>query len=427
MKQLTSWGNYPKINACSHYIERLQTCVDASPLIARGLGRSYGDSALGDNVVLTERLNRFSSFSDDGILTCDAGVTLAEILEVFVPKGWFLPVTPGTKFVTVGGAIASDVHGKNHHTEGSFSDHVESILLSIGDELIYCDKYSHADLFHATCGGMGLTGIIIEASFKLKKIESAYIEQKIIRAENLRTILSLFEEHQDATYSVAWIDCLATGKSLGRSILMLGEHASKGNLSVHSQSPLTIPFNFPSFSLNKYSIQAFNFVYYHRLLKNEVENTIHYDPFFYPLDGINNWNRMYGKRGFTQYQFVIPYSAGLEGLTSILKKIAESKQGSFLAVLKVFGDGNKNPLSFPMKGYTLALDFKIDDNIFSILDEFDIIVREFGGRLYLSKDVRMSEEMFKSSYPRWEEFQSVREKYNCKNNYISLQSIRIGL
>ncbi|EHH3731509.1 TPA: FAD-binding protein [Vibrio parahaemolyticus] len=427
MKQLTSWGNYPRIESYQHYAEKTKVPQISNVAIARGLGRSYGDSALSENVILSERLNRFSMFTESGLLTCDAGMTLGDILETFVPKGWFLPVTPGTKFVTVGGAIASDVHGKNHHSEGCFSDHVLSMVILIDQSQIYCDREQNADLFYATCGGMGLTGVVIEATIQLKKITSSYIDQKIIKAENLETVLKLFNEHEHYTYSVAWIDCLSTGEQLGRSILMLGEHAKEGELKAHTDSPISIPFHFPSFILNKYSIQSFNFAYYHRLLKSEINNVVHYDPFFYPLDGIQNWNRMYGKEGFTQYQFVIPYSAGSEGLTKILTKIAESKQGSFLAVLKVFGESNNCPLSFPMKGYTLALDFKLDEKLFPLLEQFDAIVREFGGRLYLSKDVRMSEDMFKSGYPKWNEFQSVREKYDCINRYSSLQSKRIGL
>lgn len=429
MKKITSWGKYPLIDAdinAPSTSEELANEMQSG--IARGLGRSYGDSALSENIVVSEQLNHFISFDEEtGTLCCEAGVSLDEILINFVPKGWFLSVTPGTKFVTVGGAIASDVHGKNHHLEGSFSDHVTSLTLITNEKKITCSREDNPDLFHATCGGMGLTGIITEATFKLKPITSAYINQKVVKAKNLDTALLLFEHYKDVTYSVAWIDCLSTGANLGRSLLMLGEHADTGDLSTHKDGLLNMPCDMPSFLLNKYTIQTFNSAYYNKQLKEEVNNTVHYDPFFYPLDGINNWNRMYGGNGFTQYQFVIPKEAGKEGLTEILEAIAESKQGSFLAVLKVFGEGNKNHLSFPMEGYTLALDFKLNDKLFALLDRLDIIVRKYEGRLYLSKDVRMSEKMFKTGYPQWEEFQALRKEYGADELYHSLQSKRIGL
>ncbi|MEZ8695620.1 FAD-binding oxidoreductase [Vibrio lentus] len=427
--KITSWGKYPvidgKITSPSKRIDLIN-----EPLfgISRGLGRSYGDSALSENIMTSERLNHFISFDEkSGLLRCEAGVSLDEVLTNFVPRGWFLSVTPGTKFVTVGGAIASDVHGKNHHVEGSFSDHVISLTLITNGQVIICSRENNPELFHATCGGMGLTGIITEATFKLKPITSAYINQKVVKAKNLDTTLELFEQYKDVTYSVAWIDCLSTGDKLGRSLLMLGEHANKGELATHNDSLFNMPCDMPSFLLNKYTIQSFNSAYYNKQLKEEVNNTIHYDPFFYPLDGINNWNRMYGRNGFTQYQFVIPRKAGKEGLTEILKVIAESKQGSFLAVLKAFGEGNQNLLSFPMEGYTLALDFKLNHKLFALLDRLDIIVSKYGGRLYLSKDVRMSKEMFRVGYPQWKAFQELRKEYSADELYHSLQSKRIGL
>jgi FAD/FMN-containing dehydrogenase len=428
MTKLTSWGKYPIIDAnitAPHKNDLANLSIDG---IARGLGRSYGDSALSKQVIESKTFAHFISFDEkEGLLHCEAGVTLDEILKVFVTKGWFLSVTPGTKFVTVGGAIASDVHGKNHHIDGSFSDHVVSFTLSHKNILLTCSREDNSDLFYATCGGMGLTGIITEAIFKLRPIQSAYINQKTVKAKNLEVALKLFDKYEDYTYSVAWIDCLSTGDNLGRSLLMLGEHAEKGELTPHQDGKLNMPCNMPSFLLNKYTIQAFNSAYYSKQMKDAVNNTIHYESFFYPLDGINNWNRMYGSNGFTQYQFVIPKEAGKEGLTEILNAIAESKQGSFLAVLKVFGDGNKNLLSFPIKGYTLALDFKLNDKLFDLLDRLDVIVRKYNGRLYLSKDVRMSEEMFKASYPQWEEFQKLREQHGVDKLYHSLQSTRMGL
>lgn len=433
--ELTGWGKYPSIDAevinplCAADVLENIKVISQGGLIARGLGRSYGDSSLAPHVLSTTYLDHFLNFDyATGILTCSAGVSLADILAVFVPKGWFLPVTPGTKFITVGGAVASDVHGKNHHLEGTFTDHVSSLkIATVSDGITECSREDHPELFHATCGGMGLTGIILEATFKLKPIQGAYINETIIKAQNLEDALNLFEEHQSSTYSVAWIDCLSTGNSLGRSLVMLGEHAENGNLATGKSGKLAVPVDMPAFLLNRYTIQAFNTLYYNRVRKLHTERLTHYEPFFYPLDGIHQWNRIYGKKGFTQYQFVLPKEAGPEGMTTVLKRISASKRGSFLAVLKAFGRENANYLSFPMEGYTLALDFKLDKALFDLLDELDRIVLNYGGRLYLTKDARMSENMFKQSYPKWDEFVKARTKYGADKRFNSLQSQRLGL
>jgi len=424
---LSGWGNYPAIAASVYHPDG-----SGSPLketaIPRGAGRSYGDSALAYRVLSSDQLCRFVSFdASTGLLTCDAGVTLDEVLQTFVPKGWFLPVTPGTKFITVGGAVASDVHGKNHHLHGCFSEYVDSLTLQIGEQKLVCSRTQHSDLFQATCGGMGLTGFILQVSFRLKPINSAFIEQTTIKASCLAESLALFERHAGSTYSVAWIDCLATGAGLGRSLLTIGEHADSGELLAHRPPKLNIPCYFPDMALNPLSVRAFNHLYYHKETRQQKAALVHYNPFFYPLDGIHHWNRMYGKSGFTQYQFAIPRDAGLAGLTEILTLIAESKQGSFLAVLKAFGKGNDCPLSFPIEGYTLALDFKINRGIWDLLSRLDEVVVGYGGRLYLTKDARMSESFFKQTYPRWQEFNDIRHKYGAANHYASLQSQRLGI
>ena len=433
--ELTGWGKYPKIDSQvikpSRIKALLKSLSDNSQrtLIARGLGRSYGDSSLAHHVISTEHLDHFLKFDEAaGLLTCSAGVSLAGILNVFIPKGWFLSVTPGTKFVTVGGAIASDIHGKNHHIEGSFSEYISTMkIATVSDGIVDCSRELHPNLFRATCGGMGLTGIVLEATLKLKPIKSSYINETTIKAQNLEEALNLFDAYQSSTYSVAWIDCLATGKSLGRSLVMMGEHAESGGLNAGKTGKLTVPIDMPSILLNQYTIQAFNTFYYHRLTKQRSERFAHFESFFYPLDGIHQWNRMYGKNGFIQYQFVLPKEAGLTGMTTVLKRIAESKRGSFLAVLKAFGKGNDNFLSFPLEGYTLALDFKFDKDLLPLLDELDKIVLEFGGRVYLTKDSRMSEETFKQSYPQWNEFMEVRKQYDADKVFHSLQSQRLGL
>jgi len=437
--KVTNWGNYPKIDTNFQgfsSIEELQNIVSTTDkLVARGLGRCYGDSALSQNIVSTLRHNRILAFNDiTGQITCESGVSLAEVLEVCVPKGWFIPVTPGTKFVTVGGAVASDVHGKNHHVEGSFSNHINSldILLSNGN-VVTCSKNLNSELFWATCGGMGLTGIILQVTFGLKRIETAYIKQEIIKARNLEEIMEVFEASESFTYSVSWIDCLAQGKSQGRSIMMRAEHAKQTDLKpgtpplqLPKKRKLAVPLDFPSFALNSLSVKAFNFLYYHKAPGKLTESIIDYDTFFYPLDSIHQWNRIYGKRGFTQYQFVLPKENSRTGLKEILNQISQSGQGSFLAVLKLFGKQN-DLINFPKEGYTLALDFAINDKVFPLLDELDKVVLANGGRLYLTKDVRMNADFFRKTYANSEAFIKLKHTFDSSNKFQSLQSQRLHI
>ena len=433
--KLTGWGRFPVIESevrtpiTPTALRSLFAGASSVPAIPRGAGRSYGDSALAPNTISSRLLNHITHFDEHtGTIRCGAGVTLAELLDLFVPRGWFLHSTPGTKLISVGGAIASDVHGKSHHREGCFSNHVSELTLMLGDgETVTCSRDTHPELFHATCGGMGLTGVILDATFRMRPIKSGYLKETTFKAANLDEALTLIEANEGTTYSVAWIDCLSTGGRLGRSLLMIGDFVEDGRLDLKRGKPLSVPFDMPGFLLNRYSVTAFNALYYHRVRERRSERIVHFEPFFYPLDSIHDWNRVYGKGGFTQYQFVIPREAGKAGMTSVLNRIAESKRGSFLAVLKAFGKGNDNYLSFPMEGYTLALDFKIDPGLFPFLEELDRIVLDHGGRLYLSKDVRMSESTFKRGYPRWEKFQEVRRRYGADRAFRSLQSDRLGL
>ncbi len=431
--RLHGWGRYPQVEAQ----QLAPLTVSASraligehgSLLGRGMGRSYGDSALHDCVLNTRHLQHLLAFdASHGSLRCQAGATLDQLLDFLVPRGWFLPVTPGTRFVTVGGAVASDVHGKNHHLHGCFSEYVDELLLGLADgSLLTCSRSEHAELFHATCGGMGLTGLIVEVALRLTPIRSAYVNQTTFKTANLEDALQGFESQRQRTYSVAWIDCLARGAELGRSVLMVGEHALDGPLQLPRQRRLAVPLDMPAALLNHASMQAFNSLYYRRARQTETERRVDYRRFFYPLDGIGQWNRLYGKRGFLQYQFVIPKAAGLPGMHAILRRIADSRRGSFLAVLKVFGEQNRNPLSFPLAGYSLALDFKYDSGLLALLDELDARVLEHGGRIYLSKDARMSEQTFKRSYPDWEQLQAVRARYGAQGKFISRQAQRLGL
>jgi len=440
--KITGWGNYPIIDSeivNNLHFDKSNKITD--PIIPRGLGKSYGDSSLNENKIISLlNYNRIIKFDEiTGEICCESGVSLEEILDIFVPKGWFLAVTPGTKLITVGGAVASDIHGKNHHKGGSFCDGVTSFSLLIpSGETIICSETENQEIFRATCGGMGLTGIILDITFKLVPIETAYIKQDVIKAKNLTEIIKLFEESVDTTFSVAWIDCLATGKDLGRSIMMKGEFASKEEIKNNSKKikndlilpkkkKLNIPFNFPNLALNKLSIKAFNFLYYNKA-KNVYNDIIDYNSFFYPLDAIDNWNRIYGNRGFTQYQFVLPKETSKEGLTEILSLISKNGYGSFLAVLKLLGKENKNLLSFHKEGYTLALDFPISKKIFSFFDQLDELVLKYGGRLYLTKDVRVKKEMFEKMYPdNIDIFRKTRNENGFDKIFNSLQSNRLKI
>uniref|UniRef100_UPI004047D936 FAD-binding protein n=1 Tax=Algoriphagus sp. TaxID=1872435 RepID=UPI004047D936 len=438
-KKITNWGNYPLIEGYLKYFTQVSELryklSDVNNSIARGMGRCYGDAALSSTMFSTIFFNSILNFDDNkGVIDVESGLTLDSILDFIVPKGWFLPVTPGTKYVTVGGAVASDVHGKNHHSEGCFRKHlIEIDVMIYNGEILTCSPSQNSDLFDSTTGGMGLTGIITRVKFKLKKIETSYIKQKLIKAKNLSEVLELFNNFDQYTYSVAWIDCLKSGTGFGRSILMLGEHAKKNELppslrkeplKIPQKKTWVLPFFFPSFFLNRVTVSIFNFLFYNKIRKKVIENIVSYETFFYPLDFIKHWNRGYGKKGFLQYQFVLPLEAR-EGLVEILHKINNNGNASFLAVLKVFGE-DESLISFPMKGYTLALDIPLHHNLFSFLDELDQLVLRFGGRIYLSKDARMKSQVFFKGYPHSEKFISIINKIN-PGNFNSLLSNRLQI
>ncbi len=430
---LNSWGMYPQVeNNVLKFSDKkvLENIVKKSNnLIAYGNGRSYGDSALAKNIVEVKPYNYFLDFEESkGLLTVQAGVLLSEILESFVPRGWFLKVTPGTKLITIGGAIASDVHGKNHHVEGCFSECVESFTIMLADgSVVSCSKEENRELFLATCGGMGLTGVILDAKIYLKKINSKYIEQTTIKTKNLRETFDAFEEYNSSPYSVAWIDCLAKGEEIGKCLLMVGDFKDDGDLSYKRKGKISIPFNFPSFALNNLTVRAFNWLYYGKVGKRVSRQKVDIDTFFYPLDAIGNWNRIYGKGGFTQYQCILPKEISYEGLKEILRTISDSGKGSFLAVLKLYGKENANYLSFPIEGYSLALDFKIEKGLFELLAELDKIVLKYKGRIYLTKDVCVSKETFEQGYPDIEKFRAYRKENSMSEKFESLQSKRVGI
>ncbi|WP_312174425.1 FAD-binding oxidoreductase [Chryseobacterium sp.] len=402
VQKVTNWGNYPIVEKEMRSEDSFQKIKEFvlthNEVIARGNGRCYGDASLGEYIFSTKKLNKFISFDRlNGIIECESGVLLSDVLEIAVPQGYFLYVTPGTKFVSVGGAIASDVHGKNHHSEGCFSEYVIEFKLMIENgDIITCSREENSEKFWSTIGGMGLTGIILTAKFRLKNIQTAYIRQESIKAENLDEIFRLFEESESWTYNVAWIDCLQKGKHIGRSILMRGEHAFQHELpQKFRDQPLRlkkkfepkVPFYFPGFVLNAFTVKIFNYFYFKKQSKKEVTDFIDYETFFYPLDFVKDWNRIYGKSGFIQYQMMIPKEKGKEGMRKILETIANSGNGSFLAVLKLYGKENPQAYnSFPFEGYSLALDFKVNSKLRKLIDRLDDIVEEYHGKIYLTKD-----------------------------------------
>lgn len=411
---MRSWNRYP-IVAHARVMDLdvrhgLLPDVEGS-LLAFGNGRSYGDVCLNEGGVLlrTRRMDRFIAFDRvSGRVTCEAGVQLRDILDLVVPQGWFLPVTPGTRFVTVGGAIANDVHGKNHHVNGSFGHHVcrLELLRSDGERLV-CAPSEHSDWFRATVGGLGLTGMITWAELQLMPVNNAFMVTESRRFEGLESFWQLNVEAESRwPYTVAWIDCLATGKRQGRGVFMLGRHApAQADLPAWKDRARRFPIDPPMSLVNSLSLRVFNLLYYYRPLR-EGPGLTHYTPYFYPLDGMLEWNRMYGRRGFFQYQCVLPPEASQEGIRDLLGIIAKSGSGSFLAVLKTFGSKPApGMLSFPRPGATLALDFpNLGERTLRLFNELDAVVRAARGALYPAKDARMPGDLFRSSYPEWERF-----------------------
>lgn len=408
----TSWNRLPRLRPAR--LEPLWFPDDPLPepgdygLLPHGQGRSYGDVCLNEDgtLLLTRGLDRFIRFDPrTGYLECEAGVLLGEILELVVPHGWFLPVTPGTRMVTVGGAIANDVHGKNHHVAGSFGDHLTHIGLrrSTGEYLELRADQDEA-LFMATIGGLGLTGLIVRAGIQLLRVDGPCMQVSSKRFANLDEFFAINEEAEKQwPYTVAWVDCLGAGR--GRGIYFAARHIeTPARPPVFRERQRRMPVDPPFSLVNRLSLRLFNSLYYHRPLSRE--SVSHYQPYFYPLDGLQDWNRIYGRRGFYQYQCVLPPETGAQAVQALLDRIAESGQGSFLAVLKTFGHRQApGMLSFARPGVTLALDFpNLGESTLALFASLDTIVAQAGGTLYPAKDARMSATMFRRGFPRWQEF-----------------------
>lgn len=423
-----SWGGYPKTNKlqfCSIYWRnevrnKITEQINSKNIILpTGNLRSYGDSCLISNGVLIDnkKLNKIIEFDKENkTIKVESGILLSELIEFLVPKGFFPPVVPGTKYITLGGAIANDIHGKNHHSAGSIGCFVEEFELINEYGEYMCSKNENQELFYATIGGIGLTGYITWIKLKLKKIENSFIRNEGIKFNSIEEFFAINKESiEQYEYTVAWLDISSSTKTLGRGIYLRGNHISnndlvdKTHLSIHKHGnnlPLTPEV------INIKTINIFNKLYFHKQLNKKQESIIHYDKYFFPLDGVGNWNKLYGKNGFLQYQFVLPLLKSeienIKILKQILTSINESGFVSFLTVLKTFGDKKSGGLlSFPKEGITLAIDFKIDNkfqDLLKLLDYLDSIITEQNGAIYIAKDARMSSTTFKKSYPNWQEF-----------------------
>jgi FAD/FMN-containing dehydrogenase len=414
-----SWGRFPaarhtRVIQVQWREGQIDLGAPGEHVLPYGYGRSYGDSCLNNGGALLDcsPLRRFIAFdAENGLLRCEAGVSLAEVLALIVPHGWFLPVTPGTKFVSIGGAIANDVHGKNHHVAGTFGCHVTRFeLLRSDGERLECSPAQNCELFQATIGGLGLTGLITWAEFRLRAIPGPYIAKETVRFGSLDEFFEVSAESDEShEFTMSWVDCLARGNALGRGLFMRGNFAWPRRLPrkpAEPQQRLQMPFDLPGFALNTLTVRAFNTAMYHKQLARTVRQTVPFDPFFYPLDAIQDWYRLYGRRGFLQYQFVVPYQSDKRAIRSILETISASGEGSFLAVLKTFGEvQSPGMLSFPRPGVTLALDFaQRGKRTFRLLDRLDEIVLASGGAVYPAKDARMSAASFQAYFPAWREF-----------------------
>lgn len=442
MAILSGWGRYPSVSTEIVVPRSSRALQDAlsgdGGTVARGCGRAYGDAAIGVRRTLRmEALDRVRSFdAETGVLTAEAGLTLSDLIATFGPRGFFPFVVPGTRFVTLGGAIAADVHGKNHHRVGSFGDHVLGVDLATADgQVLRASQTENPELFAATLGGMGLTGVILQATLKLMPVETGWITQKVIAASDLAAAVAALDEGDASTYSVAWIDCSAKGRRMGRSLIFLGEHARLDEVRARTaidpfsklRAPrLTMPVDLPRLCLNRWSVGAFNALYYHRGRRGIGEPYLmRADRYFFPLDVIADWNRLYGRRGFVQYQCVVPpRSVGV--LAEMLQRIAVRGDASFLGVLKKLGPG-RGLMSFPREGYTLALDFPFSEELLRFLDELDGLLVKAGGRLYLAKDARQSRATFEAGYPDLGRFREIKSSLDPKGRIQSHLAARLGI
>jgi decaprenylphospho-beta-D-ribofuranose 2-oxidase len=442
MTTISGWGRYPIIETDLFTPRTPEAARIATSRIqggiARGNGRAYGDAGIGARqTIQMGTLNRMRAFdAQTGLVTAEAGLLLADLIAVFLPRGFFPAVVPGTKYVTIGGAIAADVHGKNHHRDGGFGDHVESLVLATADgDLIRASRAENPDIFAATIGGMGLTGTIMEATLRLRSVETGWMLQRTIVARDLAAAIAALAEGDHATYSVAWIDCVEK-RALGRSLVFLGEHAVRADLSgAAAANPfppigtagLVVPLDFPAIAINRWTVGALNSMYFHLgARRSGTPFLVPTDSYFFPLDSVGAWNRIYGQQGFVQHQCVLPTAGAPALLAEMLSRIAVRGDSSFLTVLKKLGPSS-GTLSFPSPGYTLALDLPLRPGVLNFLDELDRIVVAGRGRLYLAKDARQSRATFEAGYPGLQRFRDMRRLVDPTSRIQSQLSERLGI
>jgi decaprenylphospho-beta-D-ribofuranose 2-oxidase len=433
--RLAGWGRFPVTDGLVLKSEDLAATSETASL-SRGLGRSYGDSSLPARADLpvadTTMADRLLSFDPaSGLLRAEAGVSLLELNRVFLRRGWFVPVSPGTQFVTLGGMVASDVHGKNHHVDGCFGEHVQSLRLRVADgRIIECSDTSEQELFRATIGGMGLTGHILEVEFKMRPIPTPWIWEESERIDNLNAMVAgLKTAARDWPMTVGWVDCLARGRALGRGILMKGRWAEPKEAPNNPPSPkrrFRVPFQFPAIALCKPSMKAFNLAYYWKHIPRVRHGIVHPDSFFYPLDLLDDWNLIYGRRGFTQYQCALPHADDNGPARRFLELFVSGGGMGFLCVIKDCGAEGKGTLSFPRPGMSIAMDFPIHPTKTpALVDRLNELVIAEGGRIYLTKDTFTRAEHFRAMEPRLDEFNAVRRKWDPQGRIRSAQSVRL--
>ena len=416
-ERLYGWGrtspSFANVLTPDTEADVLEALTTQRHVLARGLGRSYGDAAqaAGGVVLRNDAFTEMSAISEDGLVTVGSGVSIDDLIRVGMPLGWFVPVTPGTRQVSVGGAIAADVHGKNHHVDGSFGQHVREMRIATPIGIITCSPHQNSDLFWATVGGMGLTGFILDATVQLLAISSDHVVVDTVKHNDLDGVMAdMIDNDHRYRYSVSWVDCMTKGRSMGRGIITRGDHApsSEGSLTPPSSAKITVPLDAPSGLLNPLSIRIFNELWFRKAPAKRDAEEQSIGTFFHPLDGVNDWNRLYGRRGFVQYQFAVP-DAATDTVRHAIETLSRSGVPSFLAVLKRFGDSNPGLLSFPTPGWTLALDLPVGPGgLPRVLDSLDELVLEAGGRVYLAKDARLDPASFRAMYPRYEEFLAVK-------------------
>ncbi|MCC6873315.1 MAG: FAD-binding oxidoreductase [Sandaracinaceae bacterium] len=430
---VSGWGRIP-VPGRELRSEDLERLTERA-VLSRGLGRSYGDSALPppgvSEVATTTLADRILSFDErSGLLRAESGLALKELNRLLLPRGWFVPVTPGTQFVTLGGMVGADVHGKEHHVRGCIGEHVRRLKMRVADgRVLWCSDDEHRDLFRATLGGMGLTGHVLEVELEMMAIRSPWIRQYSKRVDDIDQYIDALKDAAGRfPYTVGWIDCLSRGRNMGRGILMAGDWADPAEAPARYPAPrrhLTMPFVLPSFVLERPTVRAFNTAFYWRHLPREREAVVHWESFFYPLDMVLEWNRMYGARGFTQYQCVLPEQAGRGAARRVLEILTRRGGASFLCVIKDCGPEGRGMLSFPMKGISIALDIAVRDDTQALVDALNEQVIAEGGRIYLAKDTFTREEHFRAMEPRLEAFLAVRRKWDPEQRLRSAQSVRL--